>query len=98
MPRRKYPDYDWVVVQRFWSGRKVDRKLVLAEKAEIVRLILRHNLGVPAAAQRMGMSADALERWMRTHKPAALQTGLSDPLRFQFIPDHLIPSDAWLKH
>lgn len=94
--RRPFPDYDWVVVSKFWCGRPVGRKLTYSEKAEIVRLMLRHGGSALYYADRFGMKEDALYRWIVTHRSAALESGLSDPLRFQFLPEELIPSDAIL--
>jgi transposase-like protein len=96
MPRRKYPDYDWVAVHRFWAGRANGLKLNRQEKAEIVRLMLRDGRDCGYFSQRFGMNVDALWRWVRDYRPRALEVGLSEPLRFQFLPEEAIPSDAWL--
>lgn len=96
MVRSRFPAYDWVVVNRFWHGRPVDRPLSRAEKMEIVRLMLRDGRDCGYFSTRFGMNVDALWRWVRDYRPRALEVGLSPPLRFCFLPDELIPSDAWL--
>lgn len=88
--------YDWVVVHRFWTCRPVPRSLTRAERVEVARLILRSNKTLDELAYITGRSRGLLCTIRDRYGDQARKIGLEEPLRFCFLTESQLPSDAVL--